>query len=404
MFTLQTKLNLAKTLITNNSPFYVQFFITSRCNLKCKMCNICQATRSFKEIPLEKIIKIADNLKIIGVGIVLLSGGEPFIRKDLPEIVKIFTDRNINVRLQTAGLRTEDSILKQCVINGATDISVSLDTLNEDLGDYINGVKGSWQRAVDVICQISRIFPNKSSVCGLGCVLSRYNFLEIPKILDFATQIGWVLSLVPVHFTLETKDLSFRSRSNDFEITNKYIPLFKETINVLKKMKNEGHNLFDSDKYLDSIVNYVDKQEPRWRINNICDSPNLYFIILPNGDFAPCCDRFSPVNVSTMDKDFPRILKSKEFKNKIENITKNCIGCHYGSYPEVTLTFRTWAGFKERVKLYLKQEKKSIRIFDENDNISEIIKDLNVKYGYLDKKTEELFDLNNMTNKADNIV
>ena len=64
----------------------------------------------------------------IGVCIVLLIGGEPFVRRDLPEIVRAFTEVGIHVRLQTNGLATKQA-LEACIANGAKDISISLDSL-----------------------------------------------------------------------------------------------------------------------------------------------------------------------------------------------------------------------------------------------------------------------------------
>ncbi len=47
--------------------------------------------------------------------------------------------------------------------------------------------------------------------------------------------------------------------------------------------------LFDSDQYLDDIKRFVRAESITWRShnNNVCDTPNLYFALLPNGEFAP---------------------------------------------------------------------------------------------------------------------
>lgn len=64
---------------------------------------------------IDDIRKIVKNLVKIGAGVVLLTGGEPFLREYLPEIVKIFTESGLNVRLQTAGFitKTLDSVKAQ---------------------------------------------------------------------------------------------------------------------------------------------------------------------------------------------------------------------------------------------------------------------------------------------------
>ena len=89
-FDLSQQLRLARCLITRNAPVYVQFYITARCNMACDQCNIIYANADVPEVNTEQIRMIARNLKRIGVCIVLLIGGEPFVRADLPEIVRIF--------------------------------------------------------------------------------------------------------------------------------------------------------------------------------------------------------------------------------------------------------------------------------------------------------------------------
>ena len=145
--------------MTKTSPAYVQFYLTARCDLACEQCNIIYADADAQEMTLEQIRQTAYNLSKIGVCIVLFIGGEPFIRKDLPEIVKAFTDVNIHVRLQTNGLASPEA-LRRCVEAGAHDISISLDTLDGNLQDSINSGSGrSWDRAIETVSEVNHIFP-----------------------------------------------------------------------------------------------------------------------------------------------------------------------------------------------------------------------------------------------------
>ena len=182
------------------------------------MCSIVSSNKEYKEVSLDDIRKIVKNLVKIGAGVVLLTGGEPFLREDLPEIVRIFTESGLNVRLQTAGLITKKEALKACVEAGAKDICVSLDSLDKEKQDFINGVKGSWEKAIQTIANISDVFPKRGKVCALGCVLSSYNLEEIPLIVKFATKIGWYVSLVPVHVNQQNNSYAFRSHDKSFAI------------------------------------------------------------------------------------------------------------------------------------------------------------------------------------------
>ncbi len=379
MYNLHTNLSIAKGAITKRSPFYIQFFISNRCYLNCKMCNIVSANKNLNLVNLEQIEKIAKNLRRIGAGVVLLTGGEPFLRDDIVEIVRIFKKYGLTPRLQTAGLLSRFDNMLECCKLGARDINISLDTLDEELGDEINGVKGSWRKAIQTIGRISREFPTHDTVCALGCVLSPYNIDHIEEILDFADAIGWSLSLVPVHLNVAgEKEMHFRGYDNSFVWKKSDYPKVERIIRIMHERKKQGDNIFDSEKYLDSIVTFVETGKPSWRHLGVCDSPNLYFAIRPDGRFAPCCDQDLKENVYVYDDDFPEIYKSKEFQRNVRNITENCSGCNFGSYPEMTLTVRDFPTFMERVRLELRGGKvKPVAYSD--DELFELIEEIKRK-------------------------
>ena len=157
MFTINTKLSILKALITKKSPYYIQYYINGQCNLMCKQCNIVETNSGLKNATLEEIDMIASNIRKIGGGIVLLTGGEPFLRKDLPEIVKIFKKYTLDVRLQTAGHKVStEKLIQETYDAGAKDINISLDSLIPEKQDYINSVPGSWHSAI------------QTAVIGLG--------------------------------------------------------------------------------------------------------------------------------------------------------------------------------------------------------------------------------------------
>jgi MoaA/NifB/PqqE/SkfB family radical SAM enzyme len=324
------------------------------------MCNIVEANQDVDPFHFDKIEKIAENLKKIGVGVVLLTGGEPFLRKDIDMIVKAFKSRGMDVRLQTNGYKTDREKIKKCVEYGARDINISLDSLDEELFDYINTYKGSTIAALETMSFVSRTFPSKDSICAFGCVLSRYNVDEIDAILEFATRIGWWLSIAPVHITQTDNPLNFRGYDEYFKFKPEDYPKVKELIERLKKKKREGYNLFDSDDYLDSVYHFIVTGKPNWRKNDVCDSPNLYFAILPDGRYAPCCDHRLAETIYAYDDNFPEVYRTKEFRKKTTDITTKCPGCNYGSYPEMTLSARSYSTLLERLKLQQKTKEKGL--------------------------------------------
>ncbi len=350
-FTIKQKLQLARSSLTKSSPAYVQFYITARCNLACEQCNIIYSDASAGEMDITQIRKVAENLSEIGVCIVLLIGGEPFVRKDIPEIIRAFTDVGIHVRMQTNGLASRD-VLARCIDNGGYDISISLDSLKPDTQETINGgFAKSWHRAIETVSMINEMFP-ENGTAFFGTVLMPRNLFEIPDVVEFATQIGWGVSLVPVHTSSPERPRGFRTFDDPWVVTfdKSQYPGVKVVIDELKRMRQSNFNLYDSDEYLDDIYRFVAGKPLQWRRRNgqVCDSPNLYFAISPNGDMKVCVDFEIEESFPVYHKEFPKWYRDGRIHKKVYRCTRSCDGCMYGSYPEISISLRYFKPMIER--------------------------------------------------------
>lgn len=355
MFSYKSKLSLAKATFFQNTPVYVQFYITARCNLTCEQCNIIYANSDVRECSLDEIERIADNFAEMGVAIVLLTGGEPFARKDLPEIIYAFESRGIHVRMQTNGFATEEQIAK-AVESGGRDISISLDSLNPEKQDNINGdFSKSWHKALNTMALFTKYLPKKNSFASLGCVFQPKNMQDIEQVVEFGTAASWHTSLVPVHVTDYANPRGFRTFDQSLKFKPEQYESAEYVIEKIRKMRNEGYLLYDSDEYLDNIKLFIKEQSLTWRRRNenICDSPNLYFAILPNGEFSPCCDYRLKNSYPIYNKNFLNTYKNKVWREEVKNVVKNCEGCMYGSYPEITISMRFMQAKLQRIKTFL---------------------------------------------------
>jgi len=355
MFSPNTYATLARSCITKNTPIYVQFYITARCNLTCQQCNIRYANADVRECTLEEIKRIAENFAKIGVAIVLLTGGEPFARTDLPEIIKTFTTSGIHVRMQTNGLASEEMIHK-AIIYGGRDISISLDSLKPKRQDTINGgYPGSWERAIRAVSLFTTYLPVKNSFASFGCVLQPFNLQDIIPVIEFGTKIGWHTSLVPIHTTTTHDPRSFRTYNTSLQFKPTQYKKVDALIEKIRNLRDKGYLLYDSDQYLNDIKQFIRNKPTSWREkhNGVCDSPNLYFAVLPNGDFAPCCDWRMPHSYPTYAKNFPTVYKNRALREETYGITNRCSGCMYGSYPEITISMRYIRATMQRFKTFV---------------------------------------------------
>jgi MoaA/NifB/PqqE/SkfB family radical SAM enzyme len=355
LFSSLSKKTLMKAALFQNAPVYVQFYVTARCNLTCEQCNIIYTNSDVRECTIDEIKRIADNFSKMGVAIVLLTGGEPFARKDLPKIIRVFESRGVHVRMQTNGFASEEQIAR-AVEAGGCDISISLDSLRAERQDKINGgFSKSWHQALKTMETFTKYLPKENSFASLGCVLQPQNMGDIEDVVRFGTAISWFTSLVPVHVSDYAHPMGFRTFDQSLRFRPEELPVMDGVIERVRAMREEGFLLYDSDQYLDDIKRFARNEATTWRSrnNNVCDSPNLYFALLPNGEFAPCCDHRLGKSYPAYAPDFPETYKSKVWREEVAQVTRPCSGCMYGSYPEMTIAMRFMAAKLQRIGTFL---------------------------------------------------
>ena len=131
-------------------------------------------------------------------------------------------------------------------------------------------------------------------------------------------------------------------------------PLVDEVLAECKAMKREGYHLYDSIEYLENIGQFIRGEPVKWRRMNkgVCDSPDLYFAIRPNGDLAVCCDHILAESYPVWHPDFPRWYRDREIHDAVQPLAAACTGCMYGSFPEISITSHFPKAALERVGVF----------------------------------------------------
>ncbi|MCX6429558.1 MAG: radical SAM protein [Actinobacteria bacterium] len=353
--------NLVSNTLTQRAPLYVQYYISARCNLRCEQCNVIYANADRRELNTAESFRVIDNLADLGASVVLLTGGEPFIRNDLPDLAGRLVSRGVHPRIQTNGLATIDG-LRRCAELGVRDISISLDSLEPANQDFLNGgFDDSWNTAVETIANVGQVMGT-NTFAAFGCVFSPFNFQGVPDVIRFATELGWWVSLVPAHSTdpLEPRSFSTFNQTVQFQ-PNQYSQV-DAVLDEIGELKSKGFNIYDSEQYLKDLRRFVKGEPLTWRDRNagVCDAGSLYFAVLPDGGLAPCCDWRLEEHVDVGGPDFVKEYKRGNFVKPIQEKSKACSGCLYGSYPEITISARFAKASLERYSMFIAESRSQI--------------------------------------------
>jgi radical SAM protein with 4Fe4S-binding SPASM domain len=164
-------------------------FVTSVCNARCAHC-FYPINAGKNELSLAEIDRLASTLPPIRL--LLISGGEPFLRRDLPEIIRVYFERCgfFNASIPTNGFSAEEVARgAKRICDYSPDLSlgvtVSIDGFRE-LHDRVRAVPGLYDRALETLAallELSRSTPNLT--VGVTTVFMRDNQGELEQFLDF---------------------------------------------------------------------------------------------------------------------------------------------------------------------------------------------------------------------------
>ncbi len=161
--------------------------VTRRCNLKCVHCYAhAQNMTSFEdELSTEEGKKFLDDLADFKVPVILFSGGEPLVRKDLPELAEYAVKKGMRAVISTNGTLITSNKARMLKEIGLSYVGISLDGM-EAVNDRFRGVKGAFKSAINGIrnCQEAGI------KVGLRFTINKFNVDEIPNIFDLLEEMN----------------------------------------------------------------------------------------------------------------------------------------------------------------------------------------------------------------------
>ncbi len=331
-------------------PFYVRFHVTHRCNYRCGMCAVPGRRDRPRELPLPAVRTVARRLRQLGARHVVLTGGEPFLRRDLPEIVAAFDQLGFSVRIQTnGGPQVTRQALAAVAAAGASDLSVSVDTLDADLQDRICGRRGVLEHALHTLALSAELMPRGMSLANI--VASRHNFRQLPELVTFFSDRGIYTYITPVMVEPPTAEASpdfrFRSQDESFAFAGVAAEERDAVVDRLIRLRRAGAGLTNSTRHLQDFRRFLSDRECRWP----CEAGRLSLDVLPDGRCSVCKEK--PPLASVLDEDFLATFHSASFRERCREITGSCPGCFYGEYREPYYAVRRIGVFGEWLRDWL---------------------------------------------------
>lgn len=154
--------------------------MTRACNLKCVHCYAHAVDKSKdKELTTKEAQTMIDDLAAFGAPVILFSGGEPLMRRDLITLAHYAVDKGMRAVISTNGTLITKGKAKELKDVGLSYVGVSLDGM-EEVNDHFRGKKGAFKDAMAGI----RNCQDVGLKVGLRFTVNRMNADEVPRIFD----------------------------------------------------------------------------------------------------------------------------------------------------------------------------------------------------------------------------
>ena len=320
-------------------PRNIMFEVTHRCNLRCKMCGYYGeagvAPNCRDEMSIVEIEKILDNICDFSP-FVTITGGEPFIRKDMIDILELFNERNLKFGILTNGTLVNHDIARKLADLNPAFINISMDGPKE-IHEIIRG-HNTFDKTIGCIRSLK---DNGYQNITINCVISKMNFEHMHKMVGVANDLDVKLQYQHLQFTDKKRDdmhkkmikkyFNFDHEDRTSGICTK---LFDFDINkLIEQIRNikiaddrikfmPDLTLDDVGKYYLDLDNYIHSE--------YCMYPWREARINPYGEMVYCI--MEPTAGNLLDLPFGDIWNNKDMRHfrkvlRDEKLFPNCARC-----------------------------------------------------------------------------
>ena len=253
----------------------VMFELTYACSEKCIHCYNIGATRNDteksgrildEELNIEDYKRVIDELNEMGLVKVCLTGGDPFSKSIVWDIIDYLYEKEIVFDVFTNGQMIVDKVDRLAGYYPRL-VGVSIYSGDEKEHDYITRIKGSWQKSMTVVKQLSEF----GVPMNLKCCVMRPNVKNYYKVADLAREYGAVHQF---EISITDSVEGDKCASRNLRLTPELMEIVLRDSNIPLYVGQEAPNYGG---------------QPRLMTDNACGAGENSFCITPDGNLIPCC-------------------------------------------------------------------------------------------------------------------
>ncbi len=258
-----------------NAPRIISWNITLRCPLKCSHCYVdAGETEAAGVLSTQEAFSVIDQIRATGTPVVVLSGGEPLLRKDIYAIARYGTEQGLRMVMGTSGYLIDHNTAVKLKDAGIRAVAISLDSGDPAIHDSFRGLDGVWEKAVQAIghCRDAGI------TVQINMSVMRSAISDVEEVIELGTSLG--VRDYQLFFPIPTG----RARQIEPRSPEEYEDLIRQ---ILIRYRNSDLNIRPTcAPQFRRIADELGIINPAW--GRGCLAGITYCRIFANGDVTPC--------------------------------------------------------------------------------------------------------------------
>ncbi|MBU0547651.1 MAG: radical SAM protein [Candidatus Omnitrophica bacterium] len=308
-------------------PDTLQISLTSRCNLKCQMCNVWKVANISEELTLQEIKGILDQCRQWGVKEVNLCGGEPLLCEICLDVIEYAKSLGLTVILTTNGTLITEGLAEKLTQSKLDIITISLDGARPETHDKIRGQLGAFNKIIQGIAHLNNCAQTKKPVKVLILTLSNYNLDELEEYFYLARKLSidalYITSVVPDNVKLYSQ--ASQGDEGGLWIKGERLKKLDSMIDKIDLLQQEGYGLNYPSFRLIKRYFRKDLREGDW----VCFAGYRRFVVVPGGSIQMCGEEIGNARKEPSLKKIWYSSAAKKRRTGIKKCHNYCLqDCH----------------------------------------------------------------------------
>ncbi len=299
------------------SPSLISWNLTRKCNLRCPHCYMDGGTAEERELTTDECFGLIGEMTSLGTEMLILTGGEPLLRRDIYRIARTASDAGIWVVMGTNGVLVNEHVADKMLECGVKGVGISIDSIYPEKHNSFRGGPNAWEHSVRAL----EICKRKGLEVLVQTTIMDFNRDEIPDLIAFAREKGaWSFNL---YFLVQT---GRGQKLNDLSASDT-----DATLRELVATQHDYRPMLVRSKCAPQFKQIAYEMGRGGLESGGCMAGTQYCRITPGGDVTPC-PYMNVVAGNVLEQSFTEIWRSSSVLRDLRDRSRlkgRCGACEF---------------------------------------------------------------------------